>query len=105
MTSTRMAEEDLVRRIRANEAYLSKRLVALYTIQRLGAVDVLAASASMVEAVKRRAALACILSHDEEVQKTLRTYYAELQELQTELTSQQAEKQSRAADYDRQARP
>lgn len=102
MTSTRMAEEDLSRRIRANEAYLAKRLVALYSIQRLGAVDVLAASASMVEAVKRKAALECILSHDDEVQKTLRAYYAELRELQTRLASQQAEKQSRAVDYERQ---
>lgn len=102
MTSTRMAEEDLVRRIRANETYLSKRLVALYTVQRLGAVDVLAASASMVEAVKRKAALERILSHDEEVQKTLRAYYAELRELQSRLASQLAAKQSRATDYDRQ---
>jgi septal ring factor EnvC (AmiA/AmiB activator) len=101
-TSTRMAEEDLIRRIRANEAYLAKRLVALYSIQRLGTVDVLAASASMVEAVKRKAALECILSHDEEVQKTLRAYYAELRELQPRLASQQAEKQARAVDYDRQ---
>src|SRR5512143_100774 len=102
MTSTRMAEEDLIRRIRSNEAYLSKRLVALYTMYRLGTVDGLAASASMVEAVKRRAALERILSHDEEVQKALRAYYDELRELQFQLTSHQAEKQSRAADYDRQ---
>jgi len=102
MTSTRLAEEDLARRIRANEAYLSKRLVALYTLNRLGTVDVLAASASMVEAVKRKAALERILSHDEEVQKTLRTYYAELRQLQSELKIHQDEKQSRAADYDRQ---
>ncbi len=102
ITSTRMAEEDLVRRIRANEAYLSKRLVALYTLHRLGTVDVLAASASMVEAVKRKAALESILAHDEEVQKALRAYYAELQQLQSQLLSHLVEKQSRAADYDRQ---
>jgi septal ring factor EnvC (AmiA/AmiB activator) len=102
MASTRMAQEDLLRRIRANEAYLAKRLVALYTINRLGASDAMAASASMVDAVKRKAALERILSHDEQVQRDLRAYYAELQELQSRLTSHQAEQRSRAADYDRQ---
>jgi septal ring factor EnvC (AmiA/AmiB activator) len=102
LASTRLAEEDLVRRIRANEAYLSKRLVALYAINRLGTADVLAASASMVEAVKRKAALERILSHDEEVLRTLRAYSSELRELQSELKRHHDEKQTRAADYDRQ---
>jgi septal ring factor EnvC (AmiA/AmiB activator) len=102
LASTRLAEEDLVRRIRANEAYLSKRLVALYAINRLGSADVLAASASMVEAVKRKAALERIVSHDEEVQRRLRAYASVLRELQSELQRQQDEKQSRAAVYDRQ---
>jgi septal ring factor EnvC (AmiA/AmiB activator) len=102
IASTRMAEEDLLRRIRANEAYLSKRLVALYTIRRLGSVDVLASSASMVEAVKRKAALERIVSHDEEVQRSLLAYAAELQELRSRLISHQEAKRSRAADYDRQ---
>ena len=102
IASTRMAEEDLLRRIRANEAYLSKRLVALYTIRRLGAADVWATSASMLEAVKRKAALERIVSHDEEVQRSLLAYSAELQELRSRLTGHQEEQRSRAADYDRQ---
>jgi cell division protein FtsX/septal ring factor EnvC (AmiA/AmiB activator) len=101
IASTRMAEEDLLRRIRANEAYLSKRLVALYTIRRLGAVDVLASSASMVEAVKRKAALERMVSHDEGIQRSLLAYAADLKDLRSRLMSQQEEKRSRSADYDR----
>jgi cell division protein FtsX/septal ring factor EnvC (AmiA/AmiB activator) len=102
IASTRMAEEDLLRRIRANEAYLSKRLVALYTIRRLEAADVVASSASMLEAVKRKAALERIVSHDEEIQRALLAYSAELQELQSRLARHQEEQRTRAADYDRQ---
>jgi len=102
IASTRAAEEDLLRRIRANEAYLSKRLVALYTLRRLGGADGWASSASMLEAVKRRAALERIVSRDEEVQRSLRVYSAELQELRLRLTGHQEEQLLRAADYDRQ---
>jgi septal ring factor EnvC (AmiA/AmiB activator) len=102
MISTRLAEEDIVRRIRANEAYLSKRLVALYKLNRLGSVDVWTAATSMAEAVKRKAALERIVSHDEQVQKTLQAYSAELQQVQSALKNHQNEKQSRAAEYARQ---
>jgi len=102
IASTRAAEEDLLRRIRANEAYLSKRLVALYALRRLGGADGWASSASMPEAVKRRAALERIVFRDEEVQRSLRVYSAELQELRLRLTGHQEEQLLRAADYDRQ---
>ena len=102
IASTRAAEEDLLRRIRAKEAYLSKRLVALYTIRRLGAADAWASSASMMEAVKRKAALERIVSQDEAVQRSLLTYSAELKELRSQLTGHQEKQRSRAADYDRQ---
>jgi cell division protein FtsX/murein DD-endopeptidase MepM/ murein hydrolase activator NlpD len=102
VASTRAAEADLLRRIRAREAYLSKRLAALYTIRRLGTTDMLASSASMLEAVKRKAALERIVSHDEQIQRSLLAYSAELQQLRSRLTGQQEEQRSRAAGYDRQ---
>lgn len=102
IASTRAAEADLLRRIRAREAYLSKRLAALYTIRRLGTTDMLAASASMTEAVKRKAALERIVSHDEQIQRSLLAYTAELRQLRSRLTGQQEELRSRAAGYDRQ---
>jgi septal ring factor EnvC (AmiA/AmiB activator) len=55
----------------------------------------------MVEAVKRKAALERILSHDEAVQRSLMAYSAELQDLRLLLLQQEEEQRSRAANYER----
>jgi septal ring factor EnvC (AmiA/AmiB activator) len=100
--STQAGVEDLSQRIRIRQASLSRRLVALYKTSRLGAMDRLVPADSIVEVLKRQAALERILSYDEQSRQTLVAHYVELQELQAQLTSHQEAKRGRLADYERQ---
>jgi len=103
ITSTQAALEDMARRIDSLRAFLSRRLVALYKTNRLGALHVLAPADSVVEVLKRKAALERILAHDEQARQTMAAQHAELQELQTQLLRHQEEKRVSMAEYERQA--
>jgi len=62
---------DLSEKIKTNEKYVSKRLVALYKLHRLGKIQVFASAESMSEIFQRENALERILAHDEDRQKKL----------------------------------
>ena len=68
---TTMSYIDLVEKIKTNEAYISKRLVALYKLSWLGKINVLASAESMFEIFQRENALERILVRDEDKQKKL----------------------------------
>jgi septal ring factor EnvC (AmiA/AmiB activator) len=102
IASTRAALEDMARRIDSLRAFLSRRLVALYKTDRLGALNVLAPADSVVEVLKRKAALERILAHDEQARQAMAVQHAELQELQTRLLRHQEEKRVSMAEYERQ---
>ncbi len=68
---TTMSYIDLVEKIKTNEAYISKRLVALYKLYWLGKINVLASAESMFEIFQRENALERILARDEDKQKKL----------------------------------
>jgi len=101
--STRTAMEDLARRIRTLETYLSRRLVALYKISRIGTLNLLASADSVGEVLKRKTALERILDHDERTRQTMAVQYADLQELQGQLIRHQDDKRIRIAESERQA--
>jgi len=102
IASTQAAVQDLAQRIRIQEAFLSRRLVALYKISRLGAMQLLLPADSVVGALKRQAAIERILSYDEQSRQTMAAHYAGLQELQAQLMSHQEAKRLRVAEYERQ---
>ena len=62
---------DLSEKIKISEKYVSKRLVALYKLHRLGKIQVFASAESMSEIFQRENALERILAHDEDRQKKL----------------------------------
>jgi septal ring factor EnvC (AmiA/AmiB activator) len=102
IASTQAAVQDLAQRIRILEAFFSRRLVALYKISRLGAMQLLLPADSVVGALKRQAAIERILSYDEQSRQTMAAHYAGLQELQAQLMSHQEAKRLRVAEYERQ---
>lgn len=101
--STRAAMEDMARRIRTLEGYLSRRLVALYKISRMGTLHVLAPADSIAELLQRKTALERILDHDERARQTMAAQYAELQDLQGQLIRHQEDQRVRFAEYEQQA--
>ena len=79
---------DLVEKIKTNEEYISKRLVALYKLYWLGKIQVLASAESMSEIFQRENALERILAHDEDKQKKLIEDKAKLKNLLDIMNSQ-----------------
>ncbi len=71
----------LVEKIKTNEKYVSKRLVALYKLYWLGKIHVLASAESMSEIFQRENALERILAHDEDKQDKLIENKAKLKNL------------------------
>ncbi|HSO60286.1 MAG TPA: peptidoglycan DD-metalloendopeptidase family protein [Desulfobacterales bacterium] len=102
IASTATTVADLSRRIRAGEAAMSGRLVALYKVSSLGTAQLLASADSVAEFVQRRKALGQILAQDERAREALMAQQAELAELREHLERQQAEKRTRAGEYERQ---
>ena len=79
---------DLVEKIKTNEEYISKRLVALYKLYWLGKIQVLASAESMSEIFQRENALERIFAHDEDKQKKLIEAKAKLKNLLDIMNSQ-----------------
>jgi septal ring factor EnvC (AmiA/AmiB activator) len=102
IASTAATVADLSRRIRAGEAAMSGRLVALYKASSLGTAQLLASADSVADFVQRRKALGHILAQDDRARETLMAQHAELEELRAQLERQQAEKRTRAGEHERQ---
>ncbi len=89
---TTMSYIDLVEKIKTNEAYISKRLVALYKLYRLGKINVLASAESMFEIFQRENALEKILARDEDKQKKLIENKAKVKNLLDIMNNKKKEK-------------
>ena len=96
------ASEELSERIQANEEYVSRRLVALYKMSRLGKFHLLASAESMNEFIQRKAALERILAYDEKIRRDLAKDQAELKKMLASLDAHKALKSARAAEYQKQ---
>jgi septal ring factor EnvC (AmiA/AmiB activator) len=97
-----MASEELRKRIHANEEYVSRRLVALYKMNRLGKFHLPASAESMNEFIQRKSALERILAYDEKIRRDLVKNQAELKKMLKRLDDHKALKSARAAEYQKQ---
>ena len=98
------ASKKLRNQIHANEDYVSRRLVALYKMNRLGKFYLLASAESMNEFIQRKAGLERILAYDEKIRGDLVKNQAELKKMLKRLDAHKALKSARAAEYQEQAR-
>lgn len=92
----------LLKSIDAGETYVAKRLVALYKMNVLGKMQILASADSMYDFFLRKSALEKILSHDEAVQKSLLEKKALLADLLEKLNTKKTERVSLQSKHRRQ---
>jgi septal ring factor EnvC (AmiA/AmiB activator) len=94
-----MASEELKQRIQVNEEYVAKRLVAMYKMNWLGKLHLLASAGSMHEFIQRKAALEHILAYDEKIRRELGENQADLKKVLVTLETHKTQKKTRAAEY------
>lgn len=85
---------DLEKEIRSNAAYASQRLVALYKLNWVGRIQLLATADSFFDFVHRKSSLECILDQDEALLQKLHQDRMALESLLEQLNSKKAEKRS-----------
>jgi septal ring factor EnvC (AmiA/AmiB activator) len=98
------ASKKLRNQIHANEDDVSRRLVALYKMNRLGKFYLLASAESMNVFIQRKAGLERILAYDEKIRGDLVKNQAELKKMLKRLDAHKALKSARAAEYQEQTR-
>jgi len=91
---TTRASESLKKRIEGDEDYIFNRLAALYKMNWLGSIYVLASAQSMYELFKRKKSMEIILAYDEKIRQNLLDNKAKLQQFLVRLNSQKMEKLS-----------
>jgi septal ring factor EnvC (AmiA/AmiB activator) len=91
---TTQAYNNLKKKIEADEDYIFKRLTALYKMNWLGSIYVLASAQSMYEFFKRKKSMEIILAYDEKIRQNLMDNKATLQQILNRLDSQKMEKRS-----------
>ena len=101
---TSTASEKLSEQVHANKKYVSKRLVALYKLNRLGQFHLLASAQSMNEFIQRKAALERILNYDEKIRRNLIENQVKLKNMLKRLDADKALKSAHAAEHQKQTR-
>ncbi len=91
---TTRASDKLKKRIKADEDYIFKRLAALYKMNWLGSIYVLASAQSMYELFKRKKSMEIILAYDQKIRQNLLDNKTKLQQILVRLNSQKMEKLS-----------
>lgn len=84
--------KELQKRIKTSEEYASKRLVALYKLNWLGQIYVLASAQSMYELFHRKKVLEQVLAYDENIWQNLLDNKEKLGQLLIELNAKKREK-------------
>jgi septal ring factor EnvC (AmiA/AmiB activator) len=85
--------------VQTNQDYVSKRLIALFKMHRLGQFQLLAAAETIHEFIQRKEALERILAYDEKIYTTLMNQQAEIKMVLARLQSHRENKNLRAAEY------
>ena len=98
------ASQELKRRIHDNEKNVSRRLVALYKMSRLGKFHLLASAKSINDFIQRKAAFERILAYDEKIRRNLMENQNQLNKMLTSLNRHKALKNAHAAEYQEQTR-
>ena len=99
-----LASQALQKKIAASERYISQRIVAMYKLNWLGKIHILASSDSMFDFFQRKAGLERILQYDESVRNQMLTNRQQLDDVLTTLKMQKKEKITLEADYQNQLR-
>ncbi len=86
--------QSLEKELRTGEAYAAKRMTALYKLNWVGKIQLLATAESFFDFVNRRSALQKILGQDEAFLETLNNDKIALESLLTQLNAKKAEKRS-----------
>jgi len=94
--------KELQQRIKTNEEYASKRLVALYKLNWLGKIYILASAQSMYELFYRKKVLEQVLAYDEHIWQNLLDNKEKLQQQLIELNAKKKEKLSVETDLKKQ---
>ena len=92
IAATKETSKDLMKQIKANESYVSKRLVALYKLNWIGQLHVLGSAETVHELIQRQEALERILTHDENVRKALEENRRKFKNLLAELNNHKTQK-------------
>ena len=92
IATTQIALKDHKKRIKSSEDYASQRLVALYKLNWLGRINVLASAQSVYDLFQRKRAMERILAHDENIWRGLLDSKIKLQELLKQLEVQKRNK-------------
>jgi septal ring factor EnvC (AmiA/AmiB activator) len=90
--ATQQRYDSLEKEIRADEAYADQRLVALYKLNWLGRIHLLATAQSFYDFIDRKSALQFILAHDDALLEKLRNDQIALASLLQQLNASKAEK-------------
>ena len=104
IAETTAASEALVDQINVNEAYVARRLAALYKLNWLGKFHVLASAESLQELLQRKNAIERILAYDEKVISELIDNRLRLETVRSSLVKHRNEKRQRADAYQKQIR-
>ena len=99
IVDTKRASQDLIQKIRANEQYISRRLVALYKLSWLGKFQMMASATSMHELLQRKTAIARILAYDEKVMNQILDQRQDLEIVRSRLQAHRDEKRRRVEQY------
>ncbi len=104
IAASQKSSEDLKNQIQNNEHYMSERLVALYKLNRIGQIHILASADSIYELFQRKDALERILAYDETVRKNLEHNRLRLNRVIAQLNKQKSDKSARVQTYNQQHR-
>lgn len=96
------AYRELTEEIQVGQAYAARRMTALYKLNRLGTLHMLASADSVSNFFQRKTALERIIGYDERLLQTLSEKKTELDRLQAELDARKQKKLSIEADYKKQ---
>jgi murein hydrolase activator len=88
------ASAALKEEIRSSEAYAANRLAAMYKLNWVGRIQLLATSGSFFDFIQRKSALGRILEQDADLLEKLHRDQAALESLLTELNTRMAEKRT-----------
>ncbi len=104
ISETSNSSDEMRAKIRTNEKYVARRLVALYKMNWLGRFHILGSAESMHEFIQRKAALESILAYDEQVRRELIADQAELKKVLSRLEGLKDQKNIRVEALKKQTR-
>ncbi len=99
IAATTRISEDLMERIKTNEHYVAQRLAALYKLNRLGQIHVLASAETIQELFQRKKALEQILAYDQKIREGLEEDRTRLNKILSGLKNQKSEKRVLLAEH------